>query len=110
MPNDAKLPSPEYLAFATAFAEGEPEVTEGSMFGMRCLKRQGKAFAGGYGGGLVVKLDGPDLDDARAVPGAAPFDPSGRGKPMKAWVVLPLASRDRWDAFADRACASSVPG
>lgn len=41
--------------------------------------------------------------DATGVDGAGPFDPSGRDRPFKDWVVLPLAVADRWEEFAPAA-------
>lgn len=66
------------------------------MFGMPCLKIEGKAFAGYYRESMVFKLVGVEHAQALAVPGAELFDPSGRGRPMKEWVVVPYDAANRW--------------
>jgi hypothetical protein len=103
MGNAAKVPSEEYLAFAETFLAGHPDVSSGAMFGMRCLKTGGKAFAGGFDGGLVVKLADADYEEAAALGDTRPFDPSGGGRPMRAWLVLGASLRDDWERFAEAA-------
>ena len=76
------------------------DVVRGSLFGMPCLKRGKKAFAGSYDGGLVVRLTPEQAEQAAALPGATSFDPSGKGRPMKGWVVLPPAQSDAWLEWA----------
>ena len=75
----------------------------GQMMGMPTLFAGGKAFAGLYGDAMVFKLDGADHAAALALPGASLFDPSGMGRPMKAWVKVPLAHAPRWPELAGQA-------
>ena len=103
MASPAKVPSAQYLAFAEDFHSRHPDVEPGSLFGMRCLTRGGKAFLGGFANGLVVKLDGQALAEASAIEGTVPFDPSGAGRPMKAWVVFGPELREHWERFAESA-------
>jgi len=70
--------------------------TTGTMFGMLCLKHGGKAFAGFQQGAMVFKLGGEAHGRALALTGAHLFDPSGRGRPMKEWVVVPHEHAERW--------------
>jgi hypothetical protein len=77
-----------------------------SMFGMPTLKLGGKAFAGLFGDAMVFKLEGGAHAEALALRGAEPFDPSGMGRAMKAWVVVPAAHDKRWDALAHHALAA----
>jgi len=72
----------------------------GTMFGMPTLKRGGKAFAGQFGDAMVFKLAGASHATALALKGAELFDPSGMGRPMKAWVVLPAAQHKAWTKMA----------
>jgi hypothetical protein len=69
--------------------------TAGKMFGMPCLKINGKAFAGFTDGAMVFKLGAPEHASALSLSGAHLFDPMG-GRPMKEWVVAPSAHADRW--------------
>jgi hypothetical protein len=78
-------------------------VTPGQMFGMPCLKAGNKAFAGFYQDAMVFKLGTPAHSEALALQGAHLFDPSGRGRPMKEWVVVPAEHSDQWAALADAA-------
>ena len=76
------------------------------MFGMPTLKLDGKALAGLYGDAMTFKLSGVPHAEGLALPGAHLFDPSGMGRPMKAWVVIPVAHAHAWDRFAELALAS----
>jgi len=52
---------------------------------------------------MVFKLDGKIHADAMALKGAKLFDPSGKGKAMKAWVQVPFEHKKRWSEFAGHA-------
>jgi hypothetical protein len=79
------------------------------MFGMPTLKLDGKALAGIYGEAMVFKLADDAHAEALGLPGAHLFDPSGMGRPMKAWVVVPPAHADRWEDLAELALAGLDP-
>lgn len=82
-------------------------VKASSMFGMPTLKRNGKAIGGLWGDGMTFKLAPDALEDALQIDGAGQFDPSGLGRPMKAWVVIPLAQSGEWERLAQLALAAS---
>jgi hypothetical protein len=105
MPAADKASTPAYEAFAADLLARAPGVSPGSLFGMPCLKVAGKAFAGSYAGGTTFKLPPSIRAQAMALPGAGPFDPSGKGRPMKEWVVVPAQHQSAWDEFADAALA-----
>lgn len=71
-------------------------ITSGKIFGMPCLKTNGKVFAGYYQNAMVFKLTTPEHTEALALPGAQLFDPSGRGRPMREWVEVPVEHASRW--------------
>ncbi len=73
-----------------------------SMFGMPSLKVKGKAFAGLYEDAMVFKLTGEPHKKALAEPGAKLFEPM-KGRAMKEWVQVPIASAKKWNAFAEEA-------
>lgn len=77
----------------------------GTMFGMPCLKACGKAFAGVFGDALVFKLRGDAHAQALALDGAQLFDPSGTGRAMKEWVVVPAAHAREWPSLGQAAVA-----
>jgi hypothetical protein len=77
----------------------DPAVSEALMMGMPSLKNGSKMFGGLREGGLVLKLGRERVDELVASGRAAPFDPSGRGRPMRDWAVLP-APTDDWMALA----------
>jgi len=79
--------------------------TPGKMFGMPCLKNNGKAFAGFYEGAMVFKLRGHKHAEALALSGARLFDPSGR-RPMKEWVEVPSEHASSWLGLAKDALNS----
>jgi hypothetical protein len=72
----------------------------GAMFGMPTIKFGGKGFAGLFGDSLVFKLGGTAHAAALALSGAELFDPSGMGRAMKEWVVVPSTHSKRWPTFA----------
>jgi hypothetical protein len=93
-----------YQAIAKAL---EPlGVVQSKMFGMPALKANGKAFAGLFGDAIVFKLKDSAHAEAMALAGAELFDPSGMGRPMKEWIVVPSAHRSRWKALGQRALES----
>ncbi len=73
------------------------------MFGMPTLKRNGKAIGGLWGDAMTFKLSPEGLADALGIEGAHQFDPSGLGRPMKAWVVVPPAQSGEWERLAQLA-------
>lgn len=78
------------------------------MFGMPCLKDpDGKAFVGLHEDELVVRLDRNSAEHAAALAlgGAHLFEPMA-GRPMKDWVCVPEAERERWSEFAAAARAT----
>ncbi len=80
------------------FAKVAPGVELSVMFGKPCLKRAGKAFAAEFRGALVFKLesDAGAHKKALALPGARLWDPSGKNRPMKAWVEVPGSQSRHW--------------
>jgi hypothetical protein len=94
-----------YAALAEELAVSSG-VTPSQMFGMPTLKAGGKAFAGLYEDAMVFKLAGAAHSRALALSGAHIFDPSGMGRPMKAWVVVPAEHSDEWNELAREALSS----
>ncbi len=76
---------------------GGEDLSQGKLFGHRCLKVVGKAFLVDFDGDLVFKL-GRDamapLFEAHA--DLAGFDPSGKGRPMKDWLQAPSDDSDHF--------------
>ena len=81
---------------------GDPEVSEGKMMGMPALKRGNKMFGGWFDGDLLVKLGRERVDELVAAGRAVPFDPSGRGRPMRDWARIPQPDGD-WAELAEEA-------
>ena len=95
----------EYDRIAERLA-AEAAVRAGQMMGMPTLFFGAKAFAGLFGAAMVFKLAGEAHLAALAEPGATIFDPSGMGRPMKAWVQVPIADAAVWSRRADQALAA----
>ena len=106
---DRRQPSPAtlrmYEQVAARLAE-HSAVKASSMFGMPTLKLDGKALAGIHGDAMVFKLSGEGHADALRLPGAHLFDPSGMGRPMKAWVAVPAEQAEEWERLAELALAA----
>jgi hypothetical protein len=78
------------------------------MMGMPSLMRNGKLVAGFIGSEdtMVFKLEATAAHaEALALDNAHLFDPGGRGRPFKEWVVVPPAHTARWPGLAERALA-----
>jgi hypothetical protein len=80
-------------------------VTAGQMFGKACLKVKGKAFISLHDETVVFKLTGEPHQKAMALKGAELWDPSGKGRPMKEWVALPIAQVRAFKTLAENARA-----
>ena len=93
-----------YEQVAASLAQ-RADVKASSMFGMPTLKLDGKALAGLYGDAMTFKLTAEALAEALRLDGAHLFDPSGMGRPMKAWVVVPVACAEEWERLARLALA-----
>ena len=60
-----------------------PDLLEKNVFGARCWVLDGNMAFGVTGDDLLVRLgDDPASADLR------PFDPMGKGKPMKGWFLV----------------------
>lgn len=92
----------QYQELVSKLEDGEA-VTSGQMFGKACLKVNGKAFVSQHKETVVFKLTGTHHAKAIALPGAALWDPSGKGRPMKEWVALPATQGKHFSALADAA-------
>lgn len=97
---DTTPPSPEYLAFVDEALRAWPDIDAGHMFGVPNLKRNRKAFAGGYAGGAVFRLPASDYEAALQLDDTEPFDPAERGSPMGTWVIVPTTHVDDWMTYA----------
>jgi hypothetical protein len=80
--------------------EGNASVVAGQMFGKPCMKVNGKAFVAQHKETVVFKLSGPSHEKAMLQTGAVLWDPSGKGRPMKEWVALPMSSSKQFKLLA----------
>lgn len=88
-----------YLSIGNSFNEA----VESQMFGKPCFKVNGKAFVCFFENEMVFKLSGDDHMQALSLTGAHLFDPSGKGRAMKAWVQLPYTHKSKWKNYAESA-------
>ncbi|MCS5717049.1 TfoX/Sxy family protein [Herbiconiux sp. CPCC 205763] len=81
---------------------GDPAIARSRMMGRPILTREGTMFACLNGDSVGFKLGAatPEHEGALLVPGAELFDPSGKGRPFKDWVSIPVAEADQWLPFA----------
>jgi hypothetical protein len=82
-------------------------VKASSMFGMPTLKLNGRAIGGLWGDAMTFKLAPAALAEALRIDGVESFDPSGMGRPMKAWVVVPRSLAGEWERLARLALAAA---
>ncbi len=91
-------PRATYDAVAAELTATSSAIT-GKMFGMPCLKNNGKAFAGYFNNAMIFKLTVPEHAEALALSDARLFDPMG-GRPMKEWIEVPVEHASLWLGFA----------
>jgi hypothetical protein len=86
---------------------GPHGVSVSPMFGKRSLKYGSKAFACLFGESTAFRLMAgtAEHETALGLAGAALFDPSGRHRPMKDWVAVPVTHAERWPGLAETALA-----
>lgn len=85
------------------------EVSEAKMMGMPTLKVGSSMFGGVFDDELVVKVGRERVQELVAEGRAQPFDPSGRGRPMKDWAQVHEPADD-WLALAEEAKALALRG
>ncbi len=94
-------------------AAQNPEVVLTQMMGMPAVKADGKLVCGWVASAeaMVFKLPEPSAHaEALALNGAHLFDPGGRGRPFKEWVVVPAAHSSRWAGLAEQAFRQRTAG
>ncbi|NQX91507.1 MAG: hypothetical protein HRT74_05155 [Flavobacteriales bacterium] len=83
--------------------EETPGVVSSRMFGVPCLKYKGKAFASYFQEDMVFRLHPNLVQETLKLEGTKLFDPSGKNRPMKAWVQVPYSHVDQWKQLAYQA-------
>jgi hypothetical protein len=81
------------------------DAERGQMMGMPVVRRNGTIALGLAGGDAVVfKLPDPIAHgEALKLAGAHLFDPGGKGRAFKEWVVIPPEHDAEWPRFAELA-------
>jgi hypothetical protein len=79
------------------------DAEQSQMFGKPCFKINKKAFISFFENCMVFKLSGDDHKNALSLDGSHLFDPSGKKRPMKEWVQVPYAYKEKWPVFAKAA-------
>ena len=77
-----------------------PAIVRGKMFGMPCLKVNGKVFACFWEDGLSVKLPAEEVAKALKMPGIIILDPMHNNRPMKEWILMSPAAGKRWVEYS----------
>jgi hypothetical protein len=90
-------------AFFQSTGEQINQAEFGSLFGKPCFKISSKAFVCFFQNAMVFKLTGDTHGEALSLDGSQLFDPSGKKRPMKEWVQVEFAHKDRWLSFAESA-------
>ncbi len=73
------------------------------MFGKPCFKLKKKAFICFFQNEMVFKLEGDIHGQALSLVGSQLFDPSGKKRPMKAWVQVSFEHKSKWFELAEEA-------
>lgn len=94
---------PEYSELVAAHAASDPAVVAGKLFGKECAKCDGAAFILYFRGDIVFRLGEARAAALAAGAGGQLFDPSGKGRPMKAWVQLDSRHRRIFKPLSDEA-------
>ena len=92
-----------YDDICDALTAWHEDVRRSVIFGMPCLKKSGRVFAGltRSGEGMVFKLvDEQAHARALALSGAHLFHPGGGDTVFRQWVVVPPEQADEWESLA----------
>ena len=89
----------KYLAIAEHMKHTD-SVAAGSMFGAKCLKIGGKAYAMFHKGKMVFKLPPDTFPALFELEGVRMFEPMAGGRQMNGWVEVPAIYADRWEPLA----------
>jgi TfoX/Sxy family transcriptional regulator of competence genes len=92
----------EYRRVVEELLDTDPHINQTQMMGMPSLKAGGKLFAGFSQNALVVKVGRDRAAELIGSGRGEPFDPSGRDRPMRDWVVLSLPADD-WSELVQEA-------
>lgn len=88
-----------FYELGNSIAESE----KSQLFGKPCYKIGGKAFICFFENEMVFKLSGEVHSEALSLDDSKLFDPSHKGRPMKEWVQVPIAYKEKWPEFAEAA-------
>jgi hypothetical protein len=72
------------------------------MFGKQCMTYRGNGFMAFSDGDLALKLSGQTREDALRLEGSRLWDPSGQGRAMKEWVLIPSVHAPKWSGLAQK--------
>jgi len=76
----------------------------GQMFGKPCLMTDKKAFAVFFKGEMVFKLGQQEINLLiDKYPNSTNWDPSGKKRPMKDWLQVPVNYSDDWESLSKQA-------
>ncbi len=83
-----KIPVEHHPLFLAALPD-DPRSSSVTMFGGVAGMVNGNMYGGLWADTVMVRLDEAEQKRVLALPGGKPFDPMGKGKPMKDMVLLP---------------------
>lgn len=89
--------------FYSSIGQNIEGAQQSQLFGKSCFKINGKAFICFFQNEMVFKLNGDTHHEALSLSGTQLFDPSGKHRPMKAWVQIPSIHSSYWTAFSKSA-------
>lgn len=93
----------QYELIGQRFAEMY-HTTLGQMFGKPCLKTNNQAFAAFQNGRMIFKLGEENIPELKEkFSGSENWDPSGKNRPMKDWLQVPVEHSAMWDNLAQLA-------
>jgi len=75
------------------------------LFGKPCFKINKKAFVAFFEESMVFKLTDDFHKEALSLDNSVLFDPSKKGRPMKAWVQVGFQHKNSWEKLANAAAA-----
>ena len=76
-------------------------VAAGKVFGVRCIKANGRLFAAFLDDVRVFKLRATQHAEALTLPGATMFDPASHGRPKRKRVIVPADFAERLERLVE---------